>query len=163
MRPVNGDGWSDRLYWAVSASPRAAQCHVLGPSLSPSRFGDLIGYYGGPRGRPGPRRVIPDASSTLGARTARGAKAIEEKRPEAQGGRTPRLLRLLTTAAPPALSASGPLHLIERHCAAESKMQCRLHSNYPCKLNVWPHQHYAVTQSHATDPPPMPEERIDAI
>ena len=92
MTPVYGVDVSDCLYWAVGASPLAARCHVMGPSLSPSRLGDLPGHYGGPRGRPGVHRVTRIAIS--GADTAPGAKPIEEKRPETQGGRTPWVLRL---------------------------------------------------------------------
>jgi hypothetical protein len=87
MTPVHGVGLSECLYWAVSASPLAAQCYVMGPSLSPSRLGDLLGYSGGPRGRPGPFRMIR-------ARTAAREQPSEKKGPETQGGRTPWVLRL---------------------------------------------------------------------
>src|ERR1700722_2090100 len=106
MTPVYGVDVSDRLYWAVGASPLAARCHVMGPSLSPSRLGDLTGHYGGPRGRPGPPQRIPAAGIALGARPVRG------KRPEAQGGRTLWLLRLAIMCA---LLHSAGLVSIERH------------------------------------------------
>ena len=61
MTPVHGVDVRDCLYWAVGASSLAARCHVMGPSLSPSRLGDLTGHYGGPRGRPEPARRIPAA------------------------------------------------------------------------------------------------------
>jgi hypothetical protein len=38
--------------------------------------------------------MIPAARSFPGASTARGAKLVADKRPEAQGGRTPWFLRL---------------------------------------------------------------------
>src|SRR5580692_1898877 len=109
MTPVYGVDCSDGLYWAVGASPLAARCHVTGPSLSPSRLGDLTGHYGGPRGRPGPPQPIPAAG--LGARTAPGARPARGKRPDAQGGRTLWLLRLAILCA---LLHSAGLFSIER-------------------------------------------------
>jgi hypothetical protein len=58
-----------------------------------------MGYYGGPRGPPGPRQMIQPASPPPGAHTALqagippGAKRVTEQRPGAQGGRTPWVLR----------------------------------------------------------------------
>src|ERR1700722_38920 len=110
MTPVHGVDVSDCLYWAVGASPLAARCHVMGPSLSPSRLGDLTGHYGGPRGRPGPPQPIPAAGPD--AYTAPGARPPRRKRPEAQGGRTLWLLRLAIMCA---FLHSAGLFSIERH------------------------------------------------
>ena len=112
MTPVHGVGLSECLYWAVSASPLAAQCYVMGPSLSPSRLGDLLGHYGGPRGRPGPHRVT--RAALAGADTAAAAEPMEEERPETQGGRTPWVLRLAFMRAL-LRSAARAYFSIERH------------------------------------------------
>lgn len=129
MTPVNGVGLSECLYWAVSASPLAAQCHVMGPSLSPLRLGDPVGDCGGPRARPGPFRVTQAAIP--GVRTASGAEPIEEKRPETQGGRTPWVLRLafmralLRSAARAYFQLNGTT-VISARCSADCMAACNL-------------------------------------